>query len=270
MSSAYAVSKVKKKVNCPCGHMGTLDPMASGVLPIGIGKTSRLFDYLLDKQKVYLAEFRFGLLTDTLDITGKELETTSIIPSEEDIKNILKDFVGDIDQIPPNYSAKCVDGKRGYQLARSGVDFILQPKKVHIDNIEYLGKISDTDFQFRIYCKGGTYIRSIARDMGYKLNSLCVMSSLVREECGVFNLQNGITIEQLIETENLENYLIAPEDTIFFPTITLNNNQATRLLNGLYDSYNYDDGLYKVFNESEFWGVGEVKESKIKMKSYVR
>lgn len=270
MSSAYAVSKVKKKVNCPCGHMGTLDPMASGVLPIGIGKTSRLFDYLLDKQKVYLAEFRFGIMTDTLDTTGETIETTVNLPTEEQIKSVLKDFIGDTLQIPPKYSAKCINGKRGYQLARSGVDFTLQAKKVHIDNIEFVRKINQTDYEFRIYCKGGTYIRSLARDIGYKVNSLCVMSSLVRESCGIFNLQNGITVDELIATDDIEKYFIPAESSVFYPEIVLTNREATRLLNGLYDDYNYENGLYKLFNEKEFWGIAEVVDKKIKVRAYCR
>ena len=108
MSSAYAVGGVKKKLNCPCGHMGTLDPMAKGVLPVGIGKASRLFQYLLDKEKTYVARFIFGQITDTLDVTGRVAETTSVIPTKEQIDGVLKNFIGDIDQIPPKYSAKCI------------------------------------------------------------------------------------------------------------------------------------------------------------------
>ena len=129
ISSAAAVSAVKKKFHTPCGHMGTLDPMAEGVLPVGIYKTSRLFQYLLDKDKSYVARFRFGFTTDTLDVTGSVTETTGIVPSEEEIKAVLPAFIGEIEQIPPKYSAKCIDGKRGYQLARKGVEFELQPKK---------------------------------------------------------------------------------------------------------------------------------------------
>ena len=130
MSSAYAVGKAKKKFNMPCGHMGTLDPMAEGVLPVGIGKASRLFQYLLDKEKTYVARFLFGVDTDTLDVTGERTRVTGVIPDTNTIKSVLNNFVGEIDQVPPRYSAKCVDGKRGYQLARQGVEFELPPKIV--------------------------------------------------------------------------------------------------------------------------------------------
>ena len=132
MSSAYAVGRVKRKLHVKCGHMGTLDPMASGVLPIGLDKTSRLFQFLLDKQKTYVARFKFGYTTDTLDITGEITESGGRIPTESEILSVLDKFIGEIDQIPPKYSAKCVNGKRGYQLARSGVEFELEPKKVKI------------------------------------------------------------------------------------------------------------------------------------------
>lgn len=270
MSSAYAVGAVKRKFNTPCGHMGTLDPMASGVLPIGIGQTSRLFPFLIEKDKTYVAEFKFGLLTDTLDITGKTEKTTSVIPSKNDIQKVLKNFIGDIDQIPPSYSAKCIDGKRGYELARKGIEFSLKSKTVHIDNIELIDQTSDTDFKLKIDCKGGTYIRSLARDIGYAVGSLATMSSLVRTKSGIFTLDNGVELEEFKNSVNPEKYLIPSENALSFERIVLSNEQATRLLNGLYDEYGYSDGLYEVFNESEFWGVGEVKEKKIKMRAYVR
>jgi tRNA pseudouridine55 synthase len=109
--------------------MGTLDPMADGVLPVGVHKTSRLFNYLLDKKKTYIAEFTFGFSTDTLDITGKVEDKTSHLPTKSDIERVLPNFIGEIDQIPPKYSAKCIAGKRGYELARKGVDFTLEAKK---------------------------------------------------------------------------------------------------------------------------------------------
>ena len=192
MSSAYAVGAVKKKFNCPCGHMGTLDPMASGVLPVGLHKTSRLFDYLLDKTKRYIATFKFGVLTDTLDSTGNVIATSSVIPSKEQIQSKLTDFVGEISQIPPKYSAKCIDGKRGYELARKGVDFTLAPKIVTILDFKLTKQISDNEFEFTIDCKGGTYIRSLARDLGSSLGSMAIMTSLIRAKSGFFSLENGV------------------------------------------------------------------------------
>ncbi len=270
MSSAYAVGAVKKKFNCPCGHMGTLDPMASGVLPVGLGKTSRLFDYLLDKSKTYIAVFRFGLSTDTLDITGEVTARTDKIPTQTEIEDNLKYFIGDIFQIPPKYSAKCIDGKRGYQLARKGVEFTLEAKKVTVTEFRILEQISDTDYKFIIKCKGGTYIRSLARDLAEKCNSLAVMTKLTRSESGVFNLENGVTVDELNASTNPEKYLIPSDSAVNYEKVVLTNEQATRILNGLFDKYDLNDGIYCVYNQTEFWGIGVVTDGILKIKAYVR
>ena len=258
MSSAYAVSQVKKKLNITCGHMGTLDPMASGVLPVGIDKTSRMFDYLLDKTKTYVAEFEFGYETDTLDATGKVTQTTSVLPTEEQIKAVLSNFVGEIDQMPPKYSAKCIDGKRGYELARRGVEFELKPKKVNILSLEYNGKTGENKYSFTIECKGGTYIRSLARDIGYAVGSLGVMTSLVRSKSGIFTLNNGVTVQEFKDSDNPEKYLIQPDLAVEFPKAVLTSEQATKILNGVFENLGYQDGLYRVYNQQEFWGIGRL------------
>lgn len=270
MSSAYAVGGVKRKLNCSCGHMGTLDPMASGVLPIGVGQASRLFQYFLDKEKTYLARFIFGKTTDTLDITGEVTDTTSVLPSIEQIRSVLPCFIGQIDQVPPKYSAKCIDGKRGYQLARKGVDFTLEPKKVTILNVECLGQTGENEFEFRIDCKGGTYIRSLARDIALKVGSLGVMSKLERTAAGIFNVQNGVSVKDFLECDNPEEYLIRPEDTLTFDKAILTNKQAQKILDGVFEDLGYPDGLYRVYNQTEFWGVGESKQGILKITSYVR
>ena len=270
MSSAYAVTAVKKKFNCPCGHMGTLDPMAEGVLPVGIGQASRLFQYLLDKEKTYIARFKFGYTTDTLDVTGETTCTCEKIPTLDEIKGVLNNFVGEIDQIPPKYSAKCIDGKRGYQLARKGVEFELAPKKVTVLSAECLGQVDKDEFEFKFTCKGGTYIRSLARDIGEAVGSLGVMSALVRSSCGIFDIEKGVKVEDFIKAEKAEEFLIAPEDTINFEKIVLSNENATKILNGVFDDLGYKDGIYRVYNESEFWGVGRAENGVLKIITYVR
>ncbi len=270
MSSAYAVGVVKRKFHLPCGHMGTLDPMASGVLPVGIDKTCRLFDYLLDKIKRYQATFEFGYTTDTLDVTGTVAQKTDCIPTIEQIKAVLSSFTGEIEQMPPKYSAKCINGKRGYQLARAGVEFELKPKKVNVLSIECTGQVAPNAFTFDIYCKGGTYIRSLARDIAFACNSLGVMSKLERSQSGIFNLQNGVTVEELKNCDNPEKFLIPPESSLTFPKIVLTNEQATRILNGLFDNLGYADGLYSVFNQDDFWGVGQSVNGVLRIKAYVR
>lgn len=270
VSSAYAVGGVKKKVSCPCGHMGTLDPMAEGVLPVGIGKTSRLFPFILDKEKTYIAEFKFGILTDTLDITGETIKTSDVIPSEEDLIKALPSFVGEIDQIPPKYSAKCVNGKRGYQLARNGVEFSLEPKRVCVLSFELLERTGTDTFTFKIRCKGGTYIRSLARDLGEKCNTFSVMSKLIRSESGIFNYSNGVGLEEFKSSTDIEKYIIPADSVIDYEKLILTPRQADRLINGVYEEYGFKDGIYRVYNGQEFWGVGEVNGGILKMKAYVR
>ncbi len=270
MSSAYAVGAVKKKFNVPCGHMGTLDPMASGVLPVGVGKTSRLFQYLLDKNKTYIAKFKFGATTDTLDITGETIDTCSLVPTLEEIRSVLRDFIGEIDQVPPKYSAKCIDGKRGYQLARKGIDFELQAKKVTILDLQCLSQTDTDEYEFKIECKGGTYIRSLARDIALKLNTLGVMSSLVRTKSGVFTSDNGVTVEDFISCKNPEEYLLQPDIAVDYEKIVLTSKQAQKILDGVYEDYGFKDGVYRVYNQDEFWGIGRAKEGKLKIEAYVR
>lgn len=269
-SSAFAVGAVKKKFHIPSGHMGTLDPMASGVLPIGIGKTSRLFQYMLDKEKEYVAEFAFGTLTDTLDRTGTVTATTDILPTERVIKDSLPFFIGEIDQVPPNYSAKCIDGKRGYQLARSGVEFTLAPKKVTVLGFDYLGQTGENTYKFRIACKGGTYIRSLCRDLGEKCGSLATMVSLDRTKSGVFNYENGVTLKEFKDSNNPEKYILPADIAVDYDKAILTDKQATKILNGVFDDLGYKDGLYRVYNGDDFWGVGESKNGILKIKAYVR
>jgi tRNA pseudouridine55 synthase len=270
MSSAYAVTAVKKKFNCPCGHMGTLDPMAEGVLPVGVGQASRLFQYQLDKEKTYIAQFVFGYTTDTLDVTGTVTNTCEKVPTIEEIRSIMGKFIGDIDQIPPKYSAKCIDGKRGYQLARKGVEFELAPKKVTIISAECIRQISENEFEFKFVCKGGTYIRSLARDIGEAVGSLGVMSALTRASCGVFSIEDGVSVEDFKGEENPEKYLIKPEDTVSFEKLVLTNEQATKILNGVFENLGFKDGTYRVYNQEEFWGVGKSENGVLKINTYVR
>ena len=269
-SSAQAVAAVKKAFGLPCGHMGTLDPMATGVLPVGIGKTTRLFLYLLDKTKVYSARFLFGTLTDTLDITGRTERTTDIIPTESEISANLSAFIGKIDQIPPKFSAKSVDGRRGYQLARRGVEFTLAPKTVEITGFSLVGQISEREYEFEITCKGGTYIRSLARDLGEKCGSLAIMSALTRTESGKFGIENSVSAEELLSADNPEKYIIPADFAVDFEKLVLTSDRARKILDGVYEDYGFKDGIYRVYNEEEFWGVGEAKEGRLRIKAYVR
>lgn len=270
MTSAFCVWLVKKKLNTPCGHMGTLDPMASGVLPVGVGQATRLFNYQLDKEKKYVALFTFGAETDTLDATGKVVKTTEKIPTLEEIKGVLPQFIGEIMQVPPNYSAKCVNGKRGYELARAGKEFSLPAKKVTILDIAVSNTQTPNVFSFEITCMGGTYIRSLCRDIALKVGSFAYMSALERTKAGIFEKQNSVHAEELKNIDDFEKILIPSDKVVSFEKLILTKKQAKRLLDGLYDTYDLPDGFYRVYNETEFWGVGKIENGLIKMKSYVR
>jgi len=266
LSSAKDVSIIKRISSTPCGHMGTLDPMADGVLPIAIGNAARLFDYFLAKRKVYVAEFMFGVDSDTLDTTGEVQLDRGYVPTNEQIEEVLHEFCGEILQVPPKYSAKNIDGKRGYQLARQGVEFELPPKKVCIYSVELLAKTGDNTYSFKIECGGGTYIRSIARDLGARLQTCAIMSKLTRTQSGPFLIENAVSTQNLT-LQNLQNYLIPTDSVLPFESFYPNEWQAKKLFNGLPISVDLTEGTYKIYSlNGSFYGLGEVKNSKLKIR----
>jgi tRNA pseudouridine55 synthase len=179
--------------------------MATGVLPVAIGKATRLFDLLSEKKKTYIAEFVFGKTTDTLDAWGEFVESNDKIVSKEDIESVLPSLIGEIDQIPPTYSAKSVDGKRAYEYARKGIELQLPAKRISIYDIKVLDGQNNC-YRFEITCGAGTYIRGIARDIASKLNTYAYMSSLVRIQSGNFFLDNAVDIREF--EKDPEKYLI--------------------------------------------------------------
>lgn len=281
MSSAFCLNKIKRKFGFKCGHMGTLDPLACGVLPVGIGQATRLFDCLLDKRKVYIAEFTFGSETDTLDLEGKPVFVGGKIPSKSALIDLLPDFCGNIMQVPPAFSAKCVDGKKSYKLARKGITVELKPKQVAVYSIEILDdfdggeKNSRGVFRFKIECGGGTYIRSLARDIGRAAGSYATMTGLERVACGYFTKENSVTLEQIENATNVNELIIKSDEVLELPKLVLDKTKAIRLLNGLRDEIDQSDGDYLVYAETEqgnpeFWGVGHVLEKILVIKPYVR
>ncbi len=269
MSSAHCLNKIKKKINYKCGHMGTLDPLACGILPIGIGQATRLFDHLLDKKKVYIAEFTFGYETDTLDLEGEVIKQSDKIPTASDINAVLPSLCGKIMQIPPVFSAKCVDGKKSYQLARKGITVELPPKQVEIYSIKLIEEKSPS-FRFEISCGGGTYIRSICRDIAYSLESFATMTALERTESGFFTKENCIHLDDFLASDDPVGFLIASDEPLKYEKLVLDNEKSTRLLNGLRDEYDLPNGKYCVYAEDEFWGVGIVEDKRLVVKPYVR
>ncbi len=267
VSSAREVNIIKKLTGTPCGHLGTLDPMASGVLPVAIGNAARLFDYFLSKKKRYVATFVFGCDSDTLDTTGTVIETGGKIPSVGEIEGVIPYLTGEVLQIPPKYSAKSICGKRGYQLAREGIDFTLPPKKVNIYSIKVLNKITDNSYSFEIECGGGTYIRSIARDLGARLGTAAIMSALVRTKSGVFDISSAVPTDML-NKENVSRYIMETDSVLPFESFYPSATEAKRLFNGLSAECGLSDGTYKIYyTDGSFYGLAESKDNFLKVRT---
>lgn len=208
ISSSDVVIKCRNKISkvvgtkTKCGHFGTLDPAACGVLLLGFGKSTRLFDYFLEKQKTYRAKFVFGKTTDTLDSFGNVVEE-SRLPLTSDVLNCLTSFVGEIMQIPPQYSAINIDGRRAYDLARQGKSVNLEAKSVNIFDINVVRieqeSVYCNSIELDIVCSSGTYIRSLCRDIAKSSHCVGYMSYLIRTECGSYTIQDACLIEEFLD-----------------------------------------------------------------------
>ena len=181
------------------GHAGNLDPDATGVLVVGVGKGTRFLEFIMDLEKEYMATIKLGVLTDTLDMTGEVIDEKPVPElSETRLRKVLKGFLGDIMQTPPAYSAIRVEGKRLYELAREGVYVKPKPRRVRIHRIELLGLAGD-EFMIRVVCSKGTYIRSLARDIGEKLGTYGVVKELRRTRVGHFRVENAVPLDADVE-----------------------------------------------------------------------
>ena len=286
MSSSLAVVKVKKILTKATGekqkvgHFGTLDPLASGVLPIAIGNATRLFDYAQDKVKVYQATFKFGVETDTLDSEGQIVSTCDKQISKADILNVLGQFVGKIEQIPPQYSAKSVGGKRAYELAREGKNVELKAKQIEIYDFKLIGTaqnkvhfkdgehtLSNNEFAFEIACGSGTYIRALARDLAHALGTVGYMSSLLRVQSGAFLFENGVSIEDF-EKNPLEYVLPLSFALGSFETFDLPKEHAFQVLNGVKLSFdNLPKDMFVVKLDGEVVGIAKNEDGKLVFKT---
>ena len=264
------VYKVKKISNEKVGHTGTLDPMATGVLPLLIGKGTLCSKYLINHDKIYKATIQLGIETDTLDAEGIVVDTKEVsseIFNEEYIKNILNTFLGKQEQVPPMYSAIKINGKKLYQYAREGKNIEVQPRNIEIYNIELLEVDKEKkQIKFEVHCSKGTYIRSLCSDISKKLETIGHMIELQRVQVGEFNISNSVTLEQIQNNPNeLEKHLITIED-IFKDKeiINLDNKKLQLFLNGVQLNTNKEEGIYKIYNANKFVGIGCVKDNKLK------
>lgn len=262
MTSASAINKLKRILRSQnvafdkIGHTGTLDPDGEGVLPVAIGRATRLFNYISEKTKVYYTEFVFGKETDTLDGSGAVTKTSDIIPNIDAILSVLSSLTGEIDQIPPMYSAKSINGQRAYDLARAGINVELKPRRVTINSIEFIEKKGDA-FAFRITCGGGTYIRSIARDMATALGTYGYMQYIRRERSGIFDIKDAYTLEE-IEADGIRDQIISMETVLSaYPRLDITGETARLVLNGVpLKIANMPTGDFTIYANGILSGIG--------------
>ena len=231
------------------GHGGTLDPMATGVLPVFVGRATRGVEFFEHAEKIYETTLRPGILTDTEDITGTVLETADAQVTEEALLSVLPQFRGEILQVPPMYSALKVDGKKLYELARKGQEIARAPRPITIHELTFLG-FADGDIRLRVRCSKGPYIRTLCKDIGLALGCGGCMASLRRIAAGEYTESDAVPLETLLETDTPERYL-RPVDTMFarYPAVKLTENQEKRCRNGNAFSVKYPDGTYRAYSQ---------------------
>ncbi len=219
------------------GHTGTLDPDATGVLPVCLGKATKVCELLTDKKKTYLAVVRLGVQTDTQDLTGTILEEKEVQVTEEQIRETAASFLGDYEQIPPMYSAVKVNGKRLYELARQGKEVERKARRVHIYTCDIRDiTLADNEFSMEVTCSKGTYIRTLCQDIGEKLGCGAAMASLVRTQVDRFQIEDALTLERIeaLQKENELEPFILPVDQLFeaYDKIVVSDKAVSYLQNG--------------------------------------
>lgn len=251
------------------GHAGTLDPMATGVLPVFAGGASKAVDMQPDHTKAYRALVRFGLATDTGDVTGTVLRSEQTAVTEEQLKAVLPRFTGDIMQTPPMYSAVKVNGSPLYKLARQGVTVERKARPVTIHRLEVTGQEGEQDFVLEVDCSKGTYVRTLVEDLGEALGVPATLAGLRRTRAGVFGLEHSHTIEEIqaAKDENRLEELLLPVETVFahMPSLTVSPGNTARLLNGA-PCYRIkaENGVYRLQGPEGFLGLGRVEDSILK------
>lgn len=247
------------------GHIGTLDPMATGVLPIAIGNATKMIPYIEEtneNQKEYLFGLRFGIETDSLDITGKIINTNDFIPNKQDIDQACKKIEQTLDQIPPVFSAVHVNGKRAYELARGGADVELKPRPIKIYKLVYDGK-NGAEYNFRVVCSRGTYVRSLVRDIAKMCGAIATTTYIRRTLTNGFDIKNAVTLdflENLVNNErDVMKYLMSSDCALGdIPVINLNDKDTKLYKNGGFITVDSGDGFVRVYSGDKFIGIGRI------------
>lgn len=267
------VYKVRKIANTKVGHTGTLDPMATGVLPLLIGKGTQCSKYLINHDKIYQVKLQLGQKTDTADSEGSIIEEKQVKQENmniEMVEKILKSFIGKQEQIPPMYSAIKVKGKKLYEYARKGQTIDIQARKIEIYDIELIKiNIQKKQIEFKVSCSKGTYIRSLCEDIAIKFGTVGHMCELKRIQVGKFNINNSITLGELEnhkkDQEWIKSNLISIEELFKEKkAIELGNTKLKLFLNGVQLTQHNEDEIYRIYNNGNFIGIGVIKNKLLK------
>ena len=246
------------------GHGGTLDPMATGVLPVFVGRATRGVEFFEHAEKTYEAVLRLGLHTDTEDITGTVLAEKEVNITAEQFLSVLENFRGQIQQVPPMYSAIKVNGQKLCDLARKGREVERQPRTITIHKLECL-EFTGKTARLLVHCSKGTYIRTLCKDIGEALGCGGCMESLRRVTAGEYTIQNAVPLQTLIESSDPSGYLL-PVDSMFrqYPAVTLTEKQEKCCRNGVAFTTNLPEGTYRVYAASgEFLALSHMVEGKL-------
>lgn len=273
-TSHDVVSKVKRIFGTKVGHTGTLDPNATGVLPLLIGQGTKLSYYLVEHDKEYTVTLQLGKKTDTADSEGNVIEEKEVkveMLSKATVEQVLNSFLGKQKQVPPMYSAIKVKGKKLYEYARKNEVVEVEPRKIEIYKIELMEiNLEQRQVVFHVKCSKGTYIRSLCEDIANKLNTIGYMKELNRTVVGNFKIENSVTIEELEQNKNDQEFIQKNVITIedFFANknedIYLDEKKLKLFLNGVQLTYHLEDGLYRIYNGNTFVGIGLVKNTLLK------
>ena len=274
ISSFGVVAKIRKILNIKkVGHTGTLDPEATGLLPILVGNGTKISKYLIEHDKTYIAKLKFGIKTDTADSEGEVIKKDNFKLDKKDEKfyiEIFNSFIGKMSQFPPKYSAIKVNGKKLYEYARENKDIEIKPREIEIYSIKILYiNYDENEIDFEVSCSKGTYIRTLCEDIAKKLETCGYMKELKRIRVNNFKIENSISLEELEQNKDNEEFLknnIISIEKVFENKnrINLNERKKELFLNGVKLTNDLEDDIYLVYSNNKFIGLGEVKDKLLK------
>ena len=273
-TSHDVVRRAKKVFNEKIGHTGTLDPNATGVLPLLVGQGTKISKYLINHDKIYEATLKLGEKKDTADIEGKTIEKQEVQEKsleKDNVEKVFKEIIGKQKQIPPIYSAIKVKGKKLYEYARTGQNVEIKAREIEIYDIKLINiNKENKEIIFKVKCSKGTYIRTLCENIAEKLESIGYMKELKRVQVGEFSIENSIKIEELENNFNnqefMEKYFIKLENYFSnFQKLKLDDKELKKFLNGVQISFNLDDGIYNIYDmQNKFIGLAILKNRRLK------